>query len=208
MLPIPGCKSRCSRRWERRRRPSRTRRCWWAPRAICRSGSVRSASRAARGRGRAEALLSRAGADRHLPAGRARSAPRDWRDSTSRIFGRAPAHFDPGEVEQLNARLLHPLDYAAVAERLPAGSDRKRIGCCFGRNLERLADFGGLVGCPSRRPLSRRTSATTSGSLCATRPAHAGDRLSGRAVEALTERVKSCDRQEGARAVSPVARLR
>jgi len=36
-------------------------------------------------------------------------------------FGRAPAHFDLNEVEQLNARLLHHLDYADVADRLPAG---------------------------------------------------------------------------------------
>jgi glutamyl-tRNA synthetase len=37
-------------------------------------------------------------------------------------FGRAPAHFDPHDVELLNARLLHQLDYAGVAERLPAGT--------------------------------------------------------------------------------------
>lgn len=36
-------------------------------------------------------------------------------------FGRAPAHFDLNEVEQLNAKLLHQLDYAAVANRLPEG---------------------------------------------------------------------------------------
>jgi glutamyl-tRNA synthetase len=36
-------------------------------------------------------------------------------------FGRAPAHFDLNEVEQLNAKLLHHLDYADVADRLPAG---------------------------------------------------------------------------------------
>ena len=36
-------------------------------------------------------------------------------------FGRAPAHFDLNEVEQLNAKLLHHLDYADVAGRLPAG---------------------------------------------------------------------------------------
>ncbi|MDV3256486.1 MAG: glutamate--tRNA ligase [Sphingomonas sp.] len=35
-------------------------------------------------------------------------------------FGRAPAHFDLKEVEQVNARLLHQLDYAEVADRLPA----------------------------------------------------------------------------------------
>jgi glutamyl-tRNA synthetase len=34
-------------------------------------------------------------------------------------FGRAPAHFDLAEVEQLNAKLLHHLDYAEVANRLP-----------------------------------------------------------------------------------------
>ena len=34
-------------------------------------------------------------------------------------FGRAPAHFDVAEVEQLNARLLHHLDRGAVADRLP-----------------------------------------------------------------------------------------
>jgi glutamyl-tRNA synthetase len=37
-------------------------------------------------------------------------------------FGRAPAHFDLAEVEQLNARLLHHLDFAAVADRLPPGA--------------------------------------------------------------------------------------
>ncbi len=35
-------------------------------------------------------------------------------------FGRAPAHFDMGEVEQLNARLLHALPFEAVNGRLPA----------------------------------------------------------------------------------------
>ena len=37
-------------------------------------------------------------------------------------FGRAPAHFDLAEVEQLNAKLLHLTDYADVAARLPAGT--------------------------------------------------------------------------------------
>ncbi len=36
-------------------------------------------------------------------------------------FGRAPAHFDLAEVEQLNAKLLHHLDHHDVASRLPAG---------------------------------------------------------------------------------------
>jgi len=36
-------------------------------------------------------------------------------------FGRAPAHFDLAEVEQLNMEMLHHLDFDAVAERLPTG---------------------------------------------------------------------------------------
>ena len=36
-------------------------------------------------------------------------------------FGRAPAHFDQNEVEQLNSKLLHHLDYHDVADRLPEG---------------------------------------------------------------------------------------
>lgn len=36
-------------------------------------------------------------------------------------FGRAPAHFDLAEVEQLNAKLLHTLNYYDVSDRLPAG---------------------------------------------------------------------------------------
>jgi glutamyl-tRNA synthetase len=39
-------------------------------------------------------------------------------------FGRAPARFDEGELAQLNARIVHQLDYDAVADRLPAGIGR------------------------------------------------------------------------------------
>lgn len=38
-------------------------------------------------------------------------------------FGRAPARFDEAELAQLNARILHQLNYDAVASRLPAGMD-------------------------------------------------------------------------------------
>src|SRR3954453_13170822 len=41
------------------------------------------------------------------------------RDFDFSTFGRAPAHFDPQDVELVNARLLHKLDFAAVADRLP-----------------------------------------------------------------------------------------
>jgi glutamyl-tRNA synthetase len=56
-------------------------------------------------------------------------------------FGRAPAHFDPHEVELLNARLLHQLDFGAVADRLPeAASEEDWL--LLRPNLERLSDFG------------------------------------------------------------------
>lgn len=55
-------------------------------------------------------------------------------------FGRAPAHFDPHEVALVNARLLHALDFADVAERLPADADEAEWLLLRG-NLERLSDF-------------------------------------------------------------------
>ena len=39
-------------------------------------------------------------------------------------FGRAPARFDEAELSALNARIVHQLDFDAVAARLPAGMAR------------------------------------------------------------------------------------
>jgi glutamyl-tRNA synthetase len=55
-------------------------------------------------------------------------------------FGRAPAHFDPHEVELVNARLLHHLDFAAVADRLPP-SATEQDWLLLRPNLVRLSDF-------------------------------------------------------------------
>src|SRR5690349_21474935 len=55
-------------------------------------------------------------------------------------FGRAPAHFDPHEVELVNARLLHQLDFAAVADRLPPEATETDWLALRG-NVERLSDF-------------------------------------------------------------------
>jgi glutamyl-tRNA synthetase len=55
-------------------------------------------------------------------------------------FGRAPAHFDPHDVELLNARLLHKLDYSAVADRLPREAT-EQDWLLLRPNLERLEDF-------------------------------------------------------------------
>jgi len=54
-------------------------------------------------------------------------------------FGRAPAHFDPHDVELLNAKLLHHLDHADVADRLPAGVGESEWLVLRG-NLGRIAD--------------------------------------------------------------------
>ena len=39
-------------------------------------------------------------------------------------FGRAPARFDDGELERVNAAIVHQLDFAEVAARLPEGMTR------------------------------------------------------------------------------------
>ncbi len=38
-------------------------------------------------------------------------------------FGRAPARFDDAELERINTALVHKLDYADIASRLPEGMD-------------------------------------------------------------------------------------
>ena len=55
-----------------------------------------------------------------------------------RFHGGAP-RFDPAELAHLNARLLHQLSFAAVAERLPAGTDG-RLWLAVRGNIQRLGD--------------------------------------------------------------------
>jgi glutamyl-tRNA synthetase len=66
------------------------------------------------------------------------------RDFDFATFGRAPAHFDPHEVELINARLLHNLGYSAVADRLPAGATEEDWLLLRG-NVQRLADVGDWI---------------------------------------------------------------
>jgi glutamyl-tRNA synthetase len=54
-------------------------------------------------------------------------------------FGRAPAHFDPHEVEILNAKLLHHFPYDWVSERLPKEIDRDDWSI-IRANVERVRD--------------------------------------------------------------------
>jgi len=55
-----------------------------------------------------------------------------------RFHGGAP-RFDPAELAHLNARLLHQLSFAAVADRLPPGTD-ERLWLAVRGNIQRLGD--------------------------------------------------------------------
>ena len=63
-------------------------------------------------------------------------------------FGRAPAHFDLAEVEQVNRKLLHHLDFAAVADRVPAGIGQAEWAILAGNidHLGELADWLPVLG--------------------------------------------------------------
>jgi glutamyl-tRNA synthetase len=73
---------------------------------------------------------------------------RDSLEALAREFdfskiGRAPAHFDPKELEGLNAKLLHTLPFEAVASRLPAMS--AAVWDAIKPNLTRLSDAAELM---------------------------------------------------------------
>jgi glutamyl-tRNA synthetase len=55
-------------------------------------------------------------------------------------FGRAPAHFDPHDVELINARLMHNLPFEAVRDRLPPAAN-ETDWLLLRSNLQRLSDF-------------------------------------------------------------------
>lgn len=58
-------------------------------------------------------------------------------------FGRAPARFDEAELERLNAAMVHRMEFAEVADRLPAGMDE--AGWHAVRpNLSHVAEAGEL----------------------------------------------------------------
>jgi glutamyl-tRNA synthetase len=67
-------------------------------------------------------LLARLGTSQPVEAKTSLAALADGFDFAT--FGRAPAHFDLAEAEQLNAKLLHLTDHADVADRLPPGTSQ------------------------------------------------------------------------------------
>ena len=69
-------------------------------------------------------------------------------------FGRAPARFDEEELKALNARIIHMLDFDAVAARLPVGIDRTGWEA-IRPNLTTIAEAGdwwAVVEGPIARP--------------------------------------------------------
>ncbi|HSM94582.1 MAG TPA: glutamate--tRNA ligase [Rhizomicrobium sp.] len=61
-------------------------------------------------------------------------------------IGRAPAHFDPKELEGLNSKLLHALPYEAVRDRLSVlGVESEALWNAIKPNVARLADAGDLA---------------------------------------------------------------
>jgi glutamyl-tRNA synthetase len=61
-------------------------------------------------------------------------------------IGRAPAHFDPAELDGLNAKLLHSMPYDAVADRLAQlGIDSAALWDAIKPNLAKLSDAAGLA---------------------------------------------------------------
>ena len=56
-------------------------------------------------------------------------------------FGRAPARFDMAELQALNARIVHQLDFGRVKDRLPAGMG-EADWAAIRPNLETVAEAG------------------------------------------------------------------
>ncbi len=83
-------------------------------------------------------LLARLGTSQPVEAKTSLSALVEGFDFAT--FGRAPAHFDLAEVEQLNAKLLHLTDFADVASRLPPGTSEADWTALRG-NVAHLAEI-------------------------------------------------------------------
>lgn len=60
-------------------------------------------------------------------------------------FGRAPAHFDMADVEQINARLLHVMPFETVAERLPDWVDEEAWSV-LRTALDHIGEIDGWIG--------------------------------------------------------------
>lgn len=111
-------------------------------------------------------------------------------------FGRAPARFDEAELAQLNARIVHQLDYAAVRDRLPEAMDRAVWEAIRG-NLERVdqaADWWQVI----EGPLDAAAPAAEDRDFLAEAARIAGEiDWSGDPWHALTDALKSATGRRG-----------
>ena len=83
-------------------------------------------------------VLARIGTSQPVePANSLEELARDFDFGT---FGRAPAHFDLYEVELVNAKLVHGMDFAEVRDRLPEGATQQDWEL-IRPNLARVSDF-------------------------------------------------------------------
>ena len=92
-------------------------------------------------------LLARLGTSQPVEARAAMAELADGFDFST--FGRAPAHFDLNEVEQLNSKLLHHFEYHDVADRLPEGIGEDEWLVLRGNlaHLDEAADWVPVLHC-------------------------------------------------------------
>ena len=142
-----------------------------AARANCRSDSARYGAEQLREDGHradgARSIYSR-GLERRSRSSRSLRLDELAATFDFSTFGRAPAHFDPHEVELVNGRLLHKLDYAAVAGWLPSDATEEDW-LLLRPNLQRLSDFADWLAVLTARSI-RPLSATRSGCWSRMRP--------------------------------------
>jgi glutamyl-tRNA synthetase len=87
-------------------------------------------------------LLARIGTSQPVEPGGGRGERAAGFDFST--FGRAPAHFDPKDVETLNAKLLHHASYAEVANAILLEVSEEDFDLLRG-NISRLSDLEGWL---------------------------------------------------------------
>ena len=120
-------------------------------------------------------------------------------------FGRAPAHFDLAEVEQLNAKLLHHLDYEEVADRLPEGIGEAEWRALRG-NLAHLGEAADWL--PILHGVIARPEVVPDDKELLTEAARVAGEIdwSADAWHALTERLKAATGRKGRALFHPLRR--
>jgi glutamyl-tRNA synthetase len=119
-------------------------------------------------------------------------------------FGRAAARFDEAELRQLNARIVHQLDFNAVQHRLPAGMDAE-AWAVLRPNLATVADaadWWGVVEGPVAVPVDP----ADADYLREAADAFAATDWSGDPWHAATAALKASTRRDGQALYRPLRR--